>query len=153
MKVSKNKVVTIEYVVRDEKGDILDKTSDEKPFTYIHGHRRILPPVEKALEGKSSGEKFEVSIPPRKGFGERDESLVVKFNRSRLKGEETVKEGMRFRAKTEMGERIYQVTDVEGETVTADANHPLAGRTLNFEVNINDVRENDSQNTGEKKDG
>ena len=59
MKVSKNKVVTIGYVVNDEKGDIIDKTDEKKPFTYIHGSRRILPPLEKALEGKSSGEKDE----------------------------------------------------------------------------------------------
>jgi FKBP-type peptidyl-prolyl cis-trans isomerase SlyD len=142
MNITKDRVVSINYTLRDSKDQVLD-SSDPEAFLYLHGHQNIIPGLEKALEGKSPGDAFKIMIPAAEGYGERNDRLITTVSLDLLKGEvETVKAGMQFYAETADGEvELVTVTQVEGNTVTIDANPPLAGMDLNFDVTVLDIRE------------
>ena len=141
MVVAADKVVTIHYTLTNNDGEVLDSSSGGEPLTYIHGHGNIIPGLEKELEGKSSGDKLNVKSAPADGYGERDKKLVQKVPRRSLGGNK-ITPGMQFQAQTSSGEaRVATVVSLQGDMVTVDMNHPLAGETLNFEVEIADVRE------------
>lgn len=137
MKIDKNKVVSIHYTLRNNEGKVLDTSEGRGPLNYIQGIGQLIPGMEEALEGKSSGEKLEISIEPEKGYGVRNEDLVVEVPRTAF-GQSEVKKGMQFQ--TDKGD-VVTVTNVGLEKVTVDANHPLAGENLNFSVEILEVRE------------
>lgn len=140
MKVAKDKVVSIEYVLKDKDGNVLD-ASNGQPLAYLHGHGQIIPGLEKALEGKEVGEKLTVTVPAAEAYGERVEQLVQAVPRQLFQGVDTIEVGMRFEAQSEQGVHSVEVTKVEGDTITVDGNHPLAGQDLTFEVEIKDVRD------------
>jgi FKBP-type peptidyl-prolyl cis-trans isomerase SlyD len=141
MDITKNRVVTIDYTLTDSEQQVLDTTKDGEPLEYLHGHGNIIPGLEKALEGKTQGDQITVTVPAADGYGERNEELVMKVPRDRFQGDDTIEEGMQFEAQTPDGYRVVTVTNVEDKTVTIDANHPLAGADLNFQVTITAVRE------------
>ena len=141
MEISKDKVVTIDYTLTGEQGQVLDSSAGGEPLTYLHGVGMIIPGLENALEGKSIGDQLQVSVPPDQGYGQRDDTLVQDVPRTAFTGAPNIAPGMQFQANTSAGPRIITVRGVQGDTVTIDANHPLAGATLNFDVNVKDVRE------------
>lgn len=141
MQVAKHKVVTIDYTLTDGKGAVIGTSQGGEPFSYIHGTGSIIPGLEHALEGKSPGDTVAVSIPPEEAYGERDESLMVVIPRDRFEAAGGVEVGMQFETVAETGRRVVTVVKVEGDEVTVDANHPLAGATLNFDVTVVDVRD------------
>ncbi len=141
MQVSKHKVVTIDYTLRDEQGSVIDSSSGGEPFSYIQGIGSVIPGLEQALEGHNPGESVTVRIPPEQAYGERDEALVQVVPRSLFGPDQEVAVGMQFQAETESGTRIVTVVGVEDDRVTVDANHPLAGATLTFDVTVVDVRD------------
>lgn len=136
MQITKNKVATIHYTLRDNEGSIIDSSEGREPLQYLHGAGNLITGMEEGLEGKSIGDKFTLKISPEKGYGEKDESLVQKVPRSAFGGQE-MKTGMRF--STNQG-GVVTVTHVGLESVTVDANHPLAGVELNFAVEVMEVR-------------
>ncbi len=140
MKVAKDKVVSIEYVLKDKDGNVLD-ASNGNPLAYLHGHGQIIPGLEKALEGKEVGEKLTVTVPAAEAYGERVEQLVQEVPRQLFQGVDTIEVGMRFEAQSEQGVHSVEVTKVDGDTITVDGNHPLAGQDLTFEVEIKEVRD------------
>lgn len=140
MDVSKHTVVTIEYTLTDTDQHVLDQAGEDKPLAYVHGVGAAIPGLEAALEGKSPGESLQVSVPPEEAYGQRNEDLISTVPREMFEGVDEVKTGMQFQAETENGPRIVTVVDVEDDQVVIDANHPLAGVTLNFDVRIRDVR-------------
>ncbi|RMD69797.1 MAG: peptidylprolyl isomerase [Gammaproteobacteria bacterium] len=141
MAIAKNDVVTMNYTLKDQEGRVIDTTEGGQPFSYLHGVGSIIPGLEEALEGKSPGEQVSVSIPPEQAYGERNEAFIQVVPKDRFEGVEDVEVGMQFQTPTESGDvRIVTVIAVEGENVTIDANHPLAGVTLNFDVTVLDVR-------------
>ncbi len=141
MPISKHDVVTMNYTLTDQEGRIIDTTEGGEPFSYLHGVGSIIPGLEQALEGKSPGDRVSVSIPPEQAYGERNEALIQVVPKDRFEGVDEVEVGMQFQTPTESGNvRIVTVIDVEGEDVTIDANHPLAGVTLNFDVTVLNVR-------------
>ncbi|MGA0098615.1 MAG: FKBP-type peptidyl-prolyl cis-trans isomerase [Steroidobacteraceae bacterium] len=111
------------------------------PLAYLHGPGKIIPGVETALEGKVEGDTLQVSIEPEQGYGVRDERLVQVVPRSAFKGVESIEPGMRFQAQGPEGSRSVVVTEVATDVVTIDANHPLAGVTLHFDVEVSGIRE------------
>ncbi|MBI4418460.1 MAG: peptidylprolyl isomerase [Ignavibacteriales bacterium] len=142
MKIAKNSVVTIEYTLTDEGGEILDTSKGREPLSYIQGMGNIIPGLENSLDGRLAGDKFMVSVQPADAYGERDEKRVVKVARDRFDGVDELEVGMQFRAEGGSGgSQIVTVTAVENDTVTIDANHPLAGKTLNFDLEVVKVRQ------------
>lgn len=140
MSIAPDQVVSIHYTLRDDAGEILDSSAGGEPLAYLHGHGNLIPGLERELAGRSAGEKLQVKIPPADGYGEYDQSLVQRVPRRTLKGVPNVRVGMRLQAQTAHGARAVTVTQVTGDLVTLDGNHPLAGKTLNFEVEVTEVR-------------
>lgn len=141
MQIAANKVATIAYTLKDETGSLIDQADKNEPFAFIHGVGNIIPGLESALEGKSTGDQVNVSIEPTQGYGERDDTLIQELSKEMFEGVDDIKEGMQFHAQTNQGMSIVTVTQVEGDQVTIDGNHPLAGVTLNFDVDVIDVRD------------
>ena len=141
MKIAHEKVVSIHYTLTNKEGTVLDSSSGNEPLAYLHGFGNIIPGLENALEGKEKGEKLTVSVEPEQGYGARDEQLVQAVPRSAFKGVEELAPGMQFQAQGPQGSRLVVVTQVAQDVVTVDANHPLAGQTLQFEVEISEVRD------------
>jgi FKBP-type peptidyl-prolyl cis-trans isomerase SlyD len=141
MKIAHEKVVSIHYTLTNSEGTVLDSSSGGDPLAYLHGFGNIIPGLENALEGKASGDKLSVTVEPGEGYGERDERLVQAVPRTAFKGVTELAPGMQFQAQGPEGTRLVVVTEVAEDVVTVDANHPLAGQTLHFEVEVSAVRE------------
>jgi FKBP-type peptidyl-prolyl cis-trans isomerase SlyD len=140
MLVEKNRVVTLHYSLLDEQGSVLESSAGRAPLSYLHGKGNIIPGLERALAGKSAGDKVEVTVAPEQGYGGRDERLVQIVPRSRFTEGAALMPGMQVRATGPQGPRLVTVVRVERDFVTVDGNHPLAGRTLHFSVEIAEVR-------------
>ena len=141
MQIKRNTVVTIDYTLHDDAGSLIESSEGHDPYSYIHGIGATIPGLEAALEGKETGEELTVSLPPEQAYGERNEELVQTVPRERFKFGGELAAGMQFHASTEAGTRVVTVTKIEGEEVTVDGNHPLAGATLTFAVTVREVRE------------
>ncbi len=141
MQVAADKVVTIHYTLKNAEGQVLDSSEGGDPLAYIHGGGNIIPGLEEALEGKSAGDKLQVEVQPDKAYGHHDPELIQNVPKRAFQGVGQVQAGMRFTAQTEQGPRQVVVTRVVGDMVTVDGNHPLAGQTLNFAVEIAEVRD------------
>jgi FKBP-type peptidyl-prolyl cis-trans isomerase SlyD len=141
MQISAKKVVYIHYTLTNASGELLDKSNDEQPLGYLHGAGNIVPGLENALAGLSEGDKCDVDVEPEQGYGERDESLVQDVPQGAFDGVDTIEAGMRFQAESDQGMRIIEVVAVDGDVVTVDGNHPLAGETLSFKVKVDSVRD------------
>lgn len=128
------------YTLKNDEGEVVDSNSGSEPLSFLQGHGNIITGLEEALEGLTSGDKHSVSVAPEKGYGIRQEALVQQLQREQF-GEDEPKVGMQFHAQGEHGPFIVTVTEVAGNTVTVDANHPLAGENLHFDVEITEVRE------------
>ena len=139
MQIGKEPVVTIHYTLTDEKGVVLDSSAGEEPLTFVHGAGTMIPGLEKALSGKSAGDALKVSVAPADGYGLRDEDLVQKVPRKNFPIED-VQVGMHFQTGSPSGPRVVTVLATDDENITVDANHPLAGATLNFDVQVLNVR-------------
>lgn len=141
MKIEQHQVVSIDYELKNDNGDVLDSSAGQEPLTYLHGTGGLIPGLEKALEGKSADDELEVTIPPAEAYGEFDDSLVQKVTKAAFDGVDNIEPGMQFQAQGNAGEvQSITVIEVEGDDVTIDANHPLAGETLHFSVQIREVR-------------
>jgi len=139
MCIDQDRVVELQYRLTDENGTELDSSEAGHVLTYVHGHRQILPGLEDQLTGKRSGEDTTIVVPPEGGFGPHHNELVVSFPRSQF--EFDVTPGSVVQASLPDGRsRFLQVIEVSDETVTLDGNHPLAGKTLIFEVKVESVR-------------
>ena len=142
MTIAQHKVVTIHYKVTDvDSGEVIDSSEGGAPMTYMHGAQNIIPGLEAALEGKAVGDELEVTVAPADAYGEYSEERVQQVPVEAFQGVEKVEPGMAFTAQTEHGPVNLIVTEVEETMVTVDANHPLAGKSLKFEVTIDSIRD------------
>lgn len=140
MQAQRDNVVSIHYVLRDTDGEVIDQSADGQPLAYLHGHGNIVPGLEKAIEGHTSGDEVKATVSPEEGYGPYREELVQKVSRDAFQGVDELAPGMSFRAESDAGPMIVTIREVEGEEVTVDGNHVLAGQTLDFTVNVEDVR-------------
>lgn len=140
MQIAEGTVVSMDYALKDDDGTVLDQSQPDQPLVYLHGHRNIIPGLEAAIEGKATGESVEVRVDPANGYGEPNPALEQVVPRDRFQGVESLEVGMQFQANTEQGPISVRVTKVDDDDVTVDGNHPLAGKHLNFNVTILDVR-------------
>ena len=142
MQVAADKVVLIHYTLTNDAGEVLDSSSGGDPLAYLHGQGNIVAGLEKALDGRTAGEKLQVRVEPADGYGVRDASLIKRVPRRSFGSVGQIKTGMQFQAQLERGQmRVVTVTDVKGDMVTIDGNHPLAGENLNFAIEITEVRD------------
>ena len=137
--IGKHSVVSFHYTLRDEEGNILDQ-SEQHPLTYLHGNGAIIPGLENALDGKAVGDQFTVTVAPQDAYGEHHADGVNTVPREQFKGVDTIEPGMQFEANSGEQAMLVTVTEVNDDTVTIDANHPLAGKTLTFDINVSEVR-------------
>jgi len=140
MSIEINHVVSIHYTLKGDGGEVIDSSAGGEPLAYLHGHGNLVPGLERELTGKNAGDRLQVKISPADGYGEYDPQLVQRVPRRTLKGVGNVRVGMRLHAKTDHGPKPVTVTQISGDMVTLDGNHPLAGKNLNFDVEIAAVR-------------
>jgi FKBP-type peptidyl-prolyl cis-trans isomerase SlyD len=140
MQIGAQKAVTIGYTLKDDEGRVLDSSEGGEPLTYLHGSGDIVPGLEKALDGKQVGDEISVSLTPEEGYGQRDERQIRNVPLRKLPAGK-VQVGMQYQITTEAGPMLALVTALRGDYATIDANHPLAGMRLNFEVKVVEVRD------------
>lgn len=145
MSISKDKVVQFYYTLKDEAGQTLESNVGADPVAYLHGHNNMMPGVEKALEGREAGEEFSVTLPPEETYGLRREDSEQRVPTKHLMGSKKWKPGMMAVVQTEQGQRQVTVVKVGKFMVTVDTNHPMAGKTLTFDLIIADVRDATSE--------
>lgn len=141
MTIEKDKVVSIDYTLTGDNGETIDSSAGREPLSYIQGHQNIIPGLEKELEGKTVGDKLTAVIPPEEGYGKFQESLIQEVSKDVFQGVDKIEVGMQFQAQMENAPVVVTVTQVEDDKVTIDGNHPLADQTLNFDVEVKNIRE------------
>lgn len=141
MSITQNSVVSIHYELKDAEGNQLDSSKGQEPLVYLHGANNIIVGLEKELEGKNEGDELSVVVPAELAYGMPVEALVQQVPSSAFGGIDQIEVGMRFQAETEQGPVPVMVTAVEGDTITVDGNHPLAGKELHFDVKVEEVRD------------
>lgn len=141
MAIKQDSVVSIHYTLKDDEGTVIDSSASGEPLPYLHGHGNIVPGLERELEGKDVGDKLNVKVSPADGYGEHNKDLIQRVPRRALKGIPNVRVGMRLHAQTEEGPQTVTVTNITGDMVTIDGNHPLAGKNLNFDIEVTGVRD------------
>ena len=141
MHIENDRVVSLAYTLRDSDDNIIDQ-SDDGSFWYLHGASNIIPGLESALTGKSKGDELAVSVAPEDGYGMREEERIQDVPRNMFPDDQELATGMQFHAQSPDGHAVMvTIARIEGDTVTVDGNHPLAGVQLHFVVKIMDIRE------------
>ncbi len=141
MKIKNDLVVSIHFGVAEVDGNALDSTENGAPLEYIQGSNYLVPGLETELEGKEAGYKFDIKLEPEQAYGPFQEALVQEVPRSLFEGVDEIEVGMSFQAETDQGPRTVEVTEVTEENVSIDANHPLAGMSLQFVGEVVGIRE------------
>lgn len=140
MTISNDHVVEIDYKLTDEKGAVLDSSEGHAPLAYLHGKKNIIPGLEKQLEGRKTGDQFNVTVAPEEAYGLRHQELINKVPLEELAGVDGLAIGVQLQANTPKGVQIFTVVDMNDQDVTLDGNHPLAGMTLSFAIKVISVR-------------
>ena len=141
MNIEKDLAVSFDYTLKNDKGEILDTSGNSKPLTYIHGKGFMIRGLEKELEGKKEGESFKTTIKSKEAYGDYNEKLIFEAEKEKLGHIENLEVGMRIKMQTEKGLVVLKVLSIENQMVKLDANHPLAGHDLYFDVSVKEVRE------------
>ena len=142
MTIAANKAVSIEYTLTNDDGDVIDSSAGGAPLVYLQGAGNIIPGLEKALEGKAVGEELTVTVEPEDAYGEYSAELVSTLSASMFEGVDQLEVGMQFHASSPDGQmQIVTIRDLDGDDVTVDGNHPLAGQRLTFKVKVVAVRD------------
>ena len=140
MEIADGRVAAIHYTLTNDAGEVIDKSAADAPLSYLQGAGNIIPGREQALAGRKTGDSLTADIAPEQGYGPRHDGLVQSVPRSAFQGVDNVQPGMQFEAKTDRGPVLVRVASVDDEQVTVDGNHPLAGQTLHFAIEVADVR-------------
>ena len=141
MKVEKQTFVSMDYKLTLENGEIVDQSPPDRPIEFICGYDQIIPGLEKGIMGHEANEAFQVVVPPEEAYGEHQPELVQRIPRDHFPPDTELEVGMRFQAQSPHGMPVtFVVTGIEADTAEVDLNHPLAGKTLIFDVVIKSVR-------------
>jgi FKBP-type peptidyl-prolyl cis-trans isomerase SlyD len=139
MEISDKTAVSLHYTLTNAGGEELDSSVGDAPLVYLHGTGNIIPGLEEALTGKKVGDKLQVSIQPEKGYGLIDPAMSQVVSRKMFEGMD-IEVGMQFHADVNFGSGVITIAEINGDDITIDGNHPLAGEVLNFDVEILEVR-------------
>jgi FKBP-type peptidyl-prolyl cis-trans isomerase SlyD len=140
MQVENNSVVSFDYTLTDNEGQVIDTSDGREPLVYLHGTGGIIPGLERELTGKSVGDALQVAVAPEDGYGVLDKSLKQEVPREQFNGVEDLAVGMQFRVNGESGPMVINVIEIADDVVLVDGNHALAGVDLNFAVTIREIR-------------
>ena len=140
MQVADNMAVSIHYTLTNDDGEVLDSSMGDDALVYLHGRENIISGLEKALDGKTVGDKFTVRIAPEDAYGELMEEMIQVISRDMFEGIDNIEVGMQFHADVSSGSGVVTVVNIEDDDITIDGNHPLAGLALTFDVEVIDVR-------------
>ncbi len=140
MQIAERTVASFHYTLTNDAGTVIDSSSGTDPLAYLHGVGNIVPGLEKAMEGRAAGDKFDVKVSPEEGYGTPNEMLIQVVPREAFQGVDDIEVGMQFQAQTPQGAISVSVAKIEDGMVTVDGNHPLAGQNLNFAIEVVDVR-------------
>jgi FKBP-type peptidyl-prolyl cis-trans isomerase SlyD len=144
--IAKDTIVSFHYKLSDDKGNHLEESSPGEPLMYLHGHQQIIPGLEKALADQKVGAKLEVTVSPDQGYGPYQKEMVIPIPRDQFKNKKDLKAGAVFELSDGQGQVLLaRVITIEKDTVVVDANHPMAGKTLCFAVEIMAIREATSE--------
>jgi FKBP-type peptidyl-prolyl cis-trans isomerase SlyD len=139
-------VVEIHYTLTSDSGDVIDSSAGKDPLKYLHGAGMLVPGLEREIAGKSMGDQFQVVVQPEDGYGVVDPELVQQVERGVLEGVEDLQVGMQLEAQSPEGDTHYVIVQEISDThVTLNANAPLAGFTLHFDIQVEVVREASEQ--------
>ena len=141
MQIAPNSVAAFHYTLTDDQNQVIDSSAGRDPLTYLHGSGQIVPGLEKQMDGHSVGDKFIAEVAPEEGYGVLQPELLQEVPRDAFQGVEDIQPGMQFQGRGPQGEINVTVTKVEDDKVFIDGNHPLAGKTLHFAIEVTDVRE------------
>jgi len=142
MNIDDKRAVSIHYTLTNEQGEKLDSSEGQDPLRYLHGASNIIPGLENALVGKTTGDKVSVTVQPEDAYGEINPEMIQIVPREAFEGIDDIQAGMQFQASGPDGQtQVVTIKAVGEEGVTVDGNHPLAGQVLNFDVSIEEVRD------------
>jgi FKBP-type peptidyl-prolyl cis-trans isomerase SlyD len=140
MQVAKDRVVRFHYTLSDAAGQVMESSQGSQPLAMLWGHGGLIAGVERALDGKQAGDSFEVTVAPEDGYGARRDDLIQRLPKKYFKQVERLKPGMVTEVHTPQGPRAVTVRKIGLSVIDVDGNHPLAGQTLNFAIEVVDVR-------------
>ncbi len=141
MIVEDRKVVTFHYALSNDRGEQLETSRNGDAMSYLHGAGNIIPGLEKAMAGKSAGDRFEVTLAPGEAYGERQEGRLQRIPAKHFRDAKHLRPGQAVSIQTRGGPVQAVIVKVGRFNVDVDANHPLAGQTLTFEVEVTEVRD------------
>lgn len=142
MPLKSNQVITVNFILKDSDGNVIEATTKERPFSFISGGNQILPKLEENIGQMLIGSKRTVVLAPDEAYGEYDDSAIQHVNRSEFPEEAEIEAGMSFVADSPDGQQLpFVIKSVEGEEIVIDFNHPLAGQTLTFDVELLSLRD------------
>ncbi|MDQ6994306.1 MAG: peptidylprolyl isomerase [Mariprofundaceae bacterium] len=141
MTIIQDKVVLIDYTLKNAEGKVIDSSEGGAPLAYLHGSENIVAGLERELEGKKVGDNIKVVVTPEDGYGVHNEALIGAVPREMFESDMDIEVGMTFQAETDQGVQMVSVVGLTDKEVTVDGNHPLAGETLHFDVTVSDIRD------------
>ena len=141
MQIAERTVASFHYTLTNDAGTVIDSSAGADPLTYLHGVGNIVPGLEKAMEGRGAGDKFDVKVSPEEGYGTPNEMLIQVVPREAFQGVDDLQVGMEFQAHTAHGPMSVAIAKIDGDAVTVDGNHPLAGKQLHFAIEVTEVRD------------
>jgi len=141
MQIAERRVAAFHYTLTNDKGEVIDSSEGREPLVYLHGVGNIVPGLEREMSGKKAGDSFNVVVAPEEGYGVHHAQLIQQVPREAFQGVDTIEPGMQFHANGPQGPMTVTVAAVDGDTVTIDGNHPLAGQALHFAIEVTDVRD------------
>ncbi len=141
MAIEERKVVSFHYTLSNDEGEQMESSREGNPMVYLHGYRNIIPGLENAMAGKDVGDTFEVTVEPKEAYGERNPNAVQRLSAKLFPEPRKLRPGQMVQLQTKQGPMQAVVVKVGRFNIDVDANHPLAGQTLTFDVEIIDIRD------------
>lgn len=140
MKIVKDTAVSFHYTLTDQHGEVIDASAERGPLTYLHGHDQIIPGLERQLEGLDTGARANLAVPAAEAYGERREEMVMEVPRDKFPADEELVPGTQVMSQGGGAPVVFTIREVRPDTVLLDGNHPMAGKDLNFAIEVVDVR-------------
>ncbi len=142
MAIEQNKVITLNFTLTDDHGNVLDSTEKGGPFSYISGSNMVLPKLEEAVNGMLIGSKKALKLEAKDGYGNYNDDAIQVVGKENFPEDFVLEVGMEYMASNPDGVQMpFVISNVDGEEITVDFNHPLAGKNLNFDIELLNVRD------------